>query len=385
MAGCYVHIPFCKSRCRYCDFFSTTKLSRSNDYINAVMQELSLRKTIFSDILRERDERLTTVYFGGGTPSALCEDDIVRTLNAILGALDAQNTIQEVTVEVNPSDVTPTLLGAYRDAGVNRLSIGVQTFDDDRLRMIGRRHDRSMAIRAIEEARRAGFDNISIDLMYGLPNENLSDWNSDIDEAIAIGAEHISAYCLTYEEGTPLYMSMIRGEVSELDDDILNQMHDTVVDRLSAAGIYQYEISNFARPGFYSRHNSSYWTGSPYLGLGAGAYSYDGQHVRQNNITDLDIYIKSTNKAYQAGSAQYLPIEREVLGSYECYNEAVMLGLRMCAGVNINKIADNYQNRFIKIAEGYVAKGLLAKDGDYYKATRSGQHILNIIIEDLMI
>ena len=385
MAGIYVHIPFCKSRCKYCDFFSTTQLGRRHEYCNALLQELELRKEPFLSLLAQRGEQVNTVYFGGGTPSVLCEGDLLKILHAILHDFDTQNSIQEITVEVNPQDVTPTLLQAYKAAGVNRLSMGIQTFDDDLLHLIGRRHDRATALQAVATARNAGFDNISVDLMYGLPGETMEMWQRDVEQVVRLGVEHVSAYCLSYEEGTPLTLELEHGEVAELDDDTLNLMHDYIADRLGEAGIMQYEISNYAKLGRESRHNSSYWSGVPYLGLGAGAHSYDGNDTRRWNKSDLESYISGAQQAFSADSAQLLPFEIERLTLIERHNETIMLGLRTIKGVNLENIALEQRPSFVDKTEVFIKQGLLIKSNNYYAATRRGQHILNRIIEELMI
>ena len=369
MAGIYIHIPFCKSRCVYCDFFSTTQLARRGEYVDALIREWQLRSAELP-----ADEPVQTVYFGGGTPSLQETEDLQRLLEALPVA-----SAEEITLECNPGDVTPDKAEAWRSMGINRLSMGIQSFDDTLLRRIGRRHTAAQAREAVRTAQAAGFGNISIDLIYGLPmgnaqcgmrNAQLGIVKNDVEEAMRLGIQHISTYCLTYEDGTPLMRMLERGEVSETDEDTENVMYDYIADRLQKAGFVHYEVSNFALSGFRSRHNSRYWDGTPYLGLGAGAHSYDGRN-RSWNPDDLD--------AYLAGLRSGSPVrEKETLSETDRYNECIMLGLRTSDGV---PYADLHTPDLIA---PYIERGLLQLRNGSVIATQQGLHILNRIIEDLM-
>lgn len=376
MAGIYVHIPFCKSRCRYCDFYSTTMLGRQSEYISALKQELQLRASCFEQEFRMRGENLKTVYFGGGTPSTLCEKDTVDLLIAIRSHFPTE-TIDEITLEANPGDLTEEKLLFLRKAGVNRLSIGIQSFNDALLHLIGRRHSSEEAIEAVRMAKRCGFDNISIDMMYGLPEQSLDDWKRDVQVAVSLDVQHVSAYCLTYEEGTPLYKALLKGEVEELDEDLLNEMQEHLEDVLQQSGIMRYEISNYAIPGYESKHNSSYWIGSPYLGLGAGAHSYDGKYHRKWNPDDIVSYISGL----EAGRLQ---LQGEELTDVDLYNERIMLGLRTTAGIDISHFSHDEQVRLIDRLDKFLSEGLLVADGSHVRANRMGMRILNSIITELM-
>lgn len=376
MAGIYVHIPFCKSRCRYCDFYSTTMLGRQSEYISALKQELQLRASCFEQEFRMRGENLKTVYFGGGTPSTLCEKDIADFLMAIRNCFPTE-TIDEITLEANPGDLTEEKLLFLRKAGVNRLSIGIQSFNDALLHLIGRRHSSEEAIEAVRMAKRCGFDNISIDMMYGLPEQSLDDWKRDVQVAVSLDVQHVSAYCLTYEEGTPLYKALLKGEVEELDEDLLNEMQEYLEDVLQQSGIIRYEISNYAIPGYESKHNSSYWIGSPYLGLGAGAHSYDGKYHRKWNPDDIISYISGL----EAGRLQ---LQCEELTDVDLYNERIMLGLRTTAGIDISHFSHDEQVGLIDRLDKFLSEGLLVADGSRVRANRMGMRILNSIITELM-
>lgn len=376
MAGVYIHIPFCKSRCRYCDFYSTTGLARREEYMVALRHELVLRSASFEQILHQTGHSITTIYFGGGTPSTICEKDIVDFINAIRITFEADD-IEEITMEANPGDLTEEKLRILHDGGVNRLSIGIQSFNDTLLRRIGRRHTAEEAKAAIEMAKRAGFGNISIDLMYGLPGQTMEDWQKDVKTAMEQDIQHISAYCLTYEEGTPLYNALMAGDVEELDDELLNEMQDYLEAELQKSGIMRYEVSNYAIPGYESRHNGSYWTGAPYMGLGAGAHSYDGQLLRQWNPDDIDAYISEVKSCR-------LPLESEILTDTDRYNEAIMLGLRTVKGIDLASLKTTDREMILQKSSKYVAEELLSAESARLRATHAGMRVLNSIITELM-
>ena len=358
MAGVYIHIPFCKSRCKYCDFFSTTLLDQREKYVAAVLKEAEARQKEMTDV--------RTVYLGGGTPSLLT----CRQIESLLEAVHADRA-EEVTIEANPGDISREGLEELRKAGVNRVSIGVQSLHDRLLTLTGRRHTADEARKAVEAAQKAGIDNISVDLIYGLPTQSTEDWAEDIRETADMGVQHLSCYCLSYEEGTPLQRMLERGEVTETDEDTENMMHDMLCDLAEAKGYEHYEVSNFAKPGFRSRHNSAYWTRTAYTGLGAGAHSYDGERTRRANVCDLNKYMAAPAEAYTA----------ERLTDTDIYNECVMLALRTAEGVQREEL----RPESIAAAEKYLQRGLLRQQGGQIAATREGLHILNMIIEDMMI
>lgn len=355
MTGIYVHIPFCKTRCKYCDFFSTTDLEKRAQYVNALLTEWQDRSIEPSTI--------STIYIGGGTPSTLQ----LEHLQAIVGKWKVEGV--EVTLEANPGDITQEKAHAWRRMGINRLSIGIQTFDDDLLRLIGRRHTAEQARQAVVIAQAAGFDNISIDLMYALPSQTIEQWQRDVAEALQLGVQHISTYGLIYEEETVLTALLERGHITPVDEDTEMQMYDYLVGQLAAKGFEHYEVSNFALPDRKSKHNSNYWNDTPYIGLGAGAHSYDGK-VRSWNISDIDAYIEQA-------MAHNLHPEQELLNEEDRHTERVMLGLRTNQGIAISEIDASK-------AQAYIEQGLLTKKDDRIVATTKGFHILNRIIEDLL-
>ena len=376
MAGIYIHIPFCKSRCIYCDFYSTTRLQDREEYVRCIEQETALRAPAFAQQMANKGDILKTVYFGGGTPSVLSErhiDDILCNIRSFF----RHTKIEEITLEANPGDLSEDKLRGLKEAGINRLSMGVQSFQDTLLHRLSRRHNGEEAIAAVRAARRAGFENISIDLMYGLPEQTMAQWQADVEQAIQLDVEHVSAYCLTYEEGTPLYRMLQDGAVSELDEDLCNQMQDYLEEALEKNGVNRYEISNYAKEGYRSKHNSSYWTGAPYLGLGAGAHSYDGAYCRQWNPDDIGAYMAAIEKGE-------LPLENEILSETDRYNEAVMLGLRTSEGLDLNRFSEADRAHILTESALFLREGLLKQTGEHIRATHAGTRVLNRLIEALM-
>ena len=375
MAGIYVHIPFCASRCSYCDFYSTLSLDAVGEaYVKAVLAEAGLRR----DELR--GEPVKTLYLGGGTPSQL-PLPLLSTLMSGLNEVFDLGGVEECTVEANPDDVTPSWCAALRRLGVNRVSMGVQSFEDDILRLIGRRHTVRQAVEAVSRLRDAGIANISIDLIFGLPSQTLASWTESVHRAIDLHPQHISAYGLTYEEGTRLWWQRERGEVTEVPEEQCLEMYRILVEELKAAGYEHYEISNFALPGYYSRHNSSYWDGTSYLGLGAAAHSYDGE-VRRYNPCDLQAYISCIS----AGSPAY---EQEQLEWWQRYDERVMLGLRTAHGVDVARLREDFGedawNHFTSEARHLIDAGhLRLTEDDRYILTSDGIMLSDSIIRDLM-
>lgn len=368
MAGIYVHIPFCKSRCVYCGFFSTTSLALRKAYVGALLREMQARAPFL------QGQRVDTVYLGGGTPTQLPAAELGRLLDGIHHIYNV-SADAEVTVEGNPDDLTPALLADLRRMGVNRLSMGVQTFDDGRLRFLRRRHTARQAVQAVRAAQEAGFGNISIDLMFGFPGQTLASWQDDVRQALALGVQHLSAYSLMYEEGTPLGQMLEAGQVAEVDEEESVRMYEHLLDATAAAGFEHYEISNFARPGRQSRHNSSYWHGVPYLGLGAGAHSFDGRDRFRHPDSLAD---------YLAGH----PLVEERLTDHERYDEFVFTGLRTSQGIRLHDLARRFGHEALdyclRNARPHIAAGRMANDGQTLRLTRAGLFVSNDVMSDLM-
>ena len=374
MSCIYIHIPFCKSRCIYCDFFSTTQLELRNQYVDAVCKEIAL-----TDKYLEGDT-IHSVYFGGGTPSQLSVAQIRRILDTI-SQHHPIATDCETTIELNPDDVTPTYADELRNLPINRISLGIQTFNDTTLRFIHRRHTAQKAIDTVQLLQAIGYDNISIDLIFGFPGETLDEWRHDIDQALQLDLQHLSAYSLMYEEGTKLYELLANHHIQEIDEERSRDMYRMLMDKMDEAGFEHYEISNFAKPGRYSRHNSSYWNSTHYLGLGAGAHSFNGTS-RQNNICNLKEYINGI----QLGLPK---VEIETLTKDQQYNEMVMTRLRTKKGLKIEAVNDmfgtKYYHHLIEAATPYYILGLLKNTDGTLTLTPKGIYISNDIIASLFI
>lgn len=377
MAGIYIHIPFCQRRCIYCDFYSTTDADRTVFYVRALRKEFQMRK----DYLH--GETIETIYLGGGTPSQLSVSLLAEILDGIYSVFEVGENA-EVTIECNPDDLSEDYVRGLRSLAFNRVSMGVQSFSDEHLARLRRRHSAAQAIEAVRCLQKSGIANISIDLIYGLPGETLSEWKSDLDKAFSLDVPHLSAYHLMYEEGTPLYKLYQQHKVSEVAEDLSVAMFETLIDKSAAAGYDHYEISNFCYHDMYSRHNSSYWHGIPYLGCGASAHSFDGRS-RQWNVASLDGYIDGV----ESGT---LNCEVEELDLYMRYNDFVMTALRTSIGVPLAQMRLQFgaelSDYCMKMARTSLSNGLLEiaerDDDSYLKLTRKGIFVSDDVMSDLM-
>lgn len=325
MAGLYVHVPFCRSKCAYCDFYSLPRISEFADrYARAVVSERQLRQPGY--------DAPATVYFGGGTPSTLS----AAQFEGIVDGLELPSDIREFTVEVNPEDINADILGTWKALGVNRLSMGVQSFDDSELKAVGRRHDSARALKAYEDSRKS-FDNVSLDFIVGLPGQTLESLDATLRKAITLRPEHLSVYILGYEPGTRLHTLRAMGKITETDDETLTRMYTLACDRLNDAGYDHYEISNFALPGMHARHNSSYWDGTPYLGLGPAAHSYDGVN-RYYNPTDIRKWLDRTERGETC-------CETDALTPRDRVNELIMTSLRTAKGLDLSAVSPAFLSR----------------------------------------
>ena len=373
MAGIYLHIPFCKTRCIYCDFYSTTRSELKSRYVQALCRELEMRKGYL------KGENIETIYFGGGTPSQLEEGDF-RQLFETIQKCYGMESCREITLEANPDDLSKEYLQMLSTLPFNRLSMGIQTFDDTTLKLLKRRHDARTAIEAVGRCRQAGFSNISIDLIYGLPGETKERWENDLRQAIDLNVEHISAYHLIYEEDTPIYKMLKQHQVSEVDEDSSLEFFTLLIERLQKAGFEHYEISNFCRPGKYSRHNTSYWKGIPYLGCGPSAHSFDGM-TREWNVSSIDLYIKGIEENRRA-------FEIEHLDQATRYNEFIITTIRTAWGTPIEKLKQTFGNELWeycrKMAAPYLENGKLEEHEGALRLTREGIFISDSIMSDLL-
>lgn len=373
MAGIYLHIPFCKRRCIYCDFYSTTQGEKRETYIRTLCKELEQRQ----DYLQ--GETVETIYLGGGTPSQLEENDFKRIFDTIYRMYPIAES-PEITLEANPDDLTPEYIGMLRSFPFNRLSMGIQTFNEVMLERLHRRHTARQAIEAFENCRKAGFQNISIDLMYGLPGETTESWENDLSQAVRLHPEHISAYHLIYEEGTALWKLREEHRVKEVDEDLSVDFFSRLMQRLKENGYQHYEISNFCLPDKYSRHNSSYWTGKKYLGCGPSAHSYNGTS-RQWNIASLDNYIK--------GITEGSPVsEIEELDLYTRYNDFVITSIRTCWGMPLGQLKEKFGEKLyrycLRMAQPHLQQGTLEITEETLKLTEKGIFISDGIMSDML-
>lgn len=373
MAGIYIHIPFCKQRCTYCDFYTEVAPQFIPSIIDSMIKEIDIRKDYLHNSV------INTIYFGGGTPSILHSGQFSDLFDAInnryLVAKDA-----EITFEANPDDLTSEFLASIRSLPFNRLSIGIQSFDDEDLKRINRRHISKQAVEAVVKAQAAGFTNISIDLIYGLPFQTIESWERQLDKAFSLHIQHISAYGLTYEEGTPLWKQRESGKIKSVDDLTMNKMYLLLLEKMKQNGFEAYEISNFSLPGFRSRHNSSYWKQEPYLGIGPSAHSYD-LLSRQWNIASIQEYIRAINSGT-------LFFEREELTLNDRYNDFVMVSLRTSEGIDVTLLRLEFGSELtdycLKNIKTFIDSEQVYYSEDKLRLTASGIQISNLILIQLM-
>lgn len=373
MSGLYIHIPFCKQACHYCDFHFSTSLKKKEEMLDAIYNELLLRKNEFND------EVVETIYFGGGTPSVLTSEEI-NTLIKTVSENYQVSADPEITLEANPDDLSQNRIIELSDSPINRLSIGIQSFFDDDLKLMNRAHSSQEAEKCLEEATRY-FDNITIDLIYGMPNMSNAKWIKNIEKALSYNIPHISSYALTVEPKTALASFIKKGIIKPVDDKVAEEHFNILVDKLTRAGYACYEISNFGKPGFFSRHNTSYWQGKKYIGIGPSAHSFDGER-RGWNINNNVKYIKALEKGE-------LSMETEVLSQTDRYNEYVMTGLRTIWGVSLDKIkrdfGKDYSEYLNKQAQKYIDQELLSIENEVLLTTQKGKFLADGIAADLFV
>lgn len=366
-AGLYIHVPFCRSRCSYCDFATGIYQSELVDrYVSAVVDEIASSANAGSCI--------DTIFFGGGTPSLLLPSQLER----ILSALDRSFVVDsdsEVTMEMNPGTVTRDQLRAFRDLGVNRASFGAQTFDDAELAKLGRSHTSAETLETFHKLRAAGFDNVSFDLIAGLPAQTLAGWEKNVDRALALQAEHLSFYLLEVHSGTPLADHIRRGLQPKPDEDLAAEMYELMLERAAAAGYEHYEISNLCKPGFRSRHNTKYWTGAPYFGFGCSAHSFDGDTSRWSNQRDVLRYVEAVEQRTSP------IVEQHELSEVDLRAEALFLGMRMMRGVDLREYSETFgvdlRAERREELDRFREAGLVELDGDLIRLTRHGALLSN--------
>lgn len=374
MSGIYVHVPFCRQPCHYCNFYFVVSQKQAQRYLAALRREATLQ----ADYLPTRD--VDTIYLGGGTPSVLG----VSAIGAILAAIRSQFTPArgaELTLEANPDDLSPALLSGLAQLGFNRLSIGIQSFHDRDLTALNRAHSASEGVAAVQRAQAHGFGNLSIDLMFALPGMRLADWAENIERAIALGVPHISCYSLVVEPHTALATQVRRGLVQQASQELRVAHFELLMDRLAAAGYEQYELTNFCKPGYASRHNSSYWQGTPYLGLGPTAHSFNGVS-RQWNVRSLQKYVAALEQ-------DSLACEVETLSPTDRINETLMTELRTAQGLNLSALGARFgkqqATRVCVHAAPAITNGWLVIEGDHLRLTREGKLRADAICGELFL
>lgn len=370
MAGIYIHIPFCFSRCGYCDFYKTTKLDKLEPFLVALKSEINHYSSLFQ-------EKITTLYFGGGTPSLLKSSHFNAIFSLLRDSYIFSESI-EITIECNPDDLTRDYIDKLLESGFNRISIGIQSFHEKDLQEMGRRHSSAQALQAINNAYSGGFRNIGMDLIYGLPWNNTAVFSENLEIVKGLPINHLSAYHLTFEEGTPFDRLLKRGVYREItDSESLNQ-YELLREFAAKEGFEHYEVSNFCKPGFRSRHNSSYWDGSPYIGFGPGSHSYYGNY-RQWNKADLNLYLKSDWEKI---------IEKEVLDIRDRVNELIMLGLRTAEGVNLEAIEVLDKQMYSKVvaaSKKWLQASNLHNENNFLKCNAKSWFVVDGIIKDLFV
>ncbi|MBD3582022.1 radical SAM family heme chaperone HemW [Flavobacterium selenitireducens] len=373
MSGLYLHIPFCKQACHYCDFHFSTNFKKKDEMVAALAKELVLRK---DELVGEKVE---TIYFGGGTPSVLSAEEINSLIDSVYANYDVSED-PEITLEANPDDLSSEKISELSASGINRLSIGIQSFYDADLAMMNRAHDSAEAKKSLADARKY-FDNITIDLIYGIPGMSDDKWKSNIDLALSYDVPHISAYALTVEPKTALRKMIAEGKVGVPKDDVAESHFRILTEILGRSGFVHYELSNFGKPEYFSRNNSAYWLGKHYLGIGPSAHSFDGKS-RSWNVANNALYIKQINSGE-------LPSEVESLTKDDRYNEYVMTGLRTIWGVSLSKIESDFGSKYVDHLLGQAQKffdtGLLEISENTLKATQKGKFLTDGIASDLFV
>ncbi|MCK5781876.1 MAG: radical SAM family heme chaperone HemW [Flavobacteriales bacterium] len=372
MAGIYIHIPFCKQRCYYCDFHFTTSLKNKDAIINAIIFELETRKT-------EITEEVKTIYFGGGTPTVIASTDIVKILDAVYQNYDVIEE-PEITIEANPDDINVEKLKELKKTAINRFSVGIQSFHQKDLEFMNRAHDKNQAEECISLIKDAGWDNITIDLIYGVPNQSEQDWRYNLNRAFELGVPHISAYALTVEDKTPLNKLIKSGKYPNVSDEKALSDFKVLIDETKKHGFIQYEISNFGKENYFSRHNSSYWQGEKYLGVGPSAHSFNGQSRRWN---------LANNKLYLEGLRSNSYFEAEVLTATDSFNEYLMTGLRTIWGVSLDRVLNDYGEEFYRElltkVDDMLKNGKLVKKGDVVLISEAARFQTDGITSDLFV
>ncbi len=372
MSGCYIHIPFCAQKCSYCDFHFSTNHAHKEKMVVALCKEIAMRSGSWSN------ESIGTIYFGGGTPSVLTAEQIRQLVQQVKSNYQVVDSV-EITLECNPDDCSLENLENWKKLGVNRLSIGIQSFRDEQLLWMNRSHQSADSLAAVKNAKEVGFDELSLDLMYGLPNMSIEEWKEQLDQLIALNPEHISAYCLTVEQKTALYKLVKDGKLQVSSNEQQSEQFELLVETLKNAGYEQYEISNFARNEHYSKHNTSYWLGSKYVGIGPSAHGYNGKERYWNQANNA-FYLKELEN-------DRLPETIEELSPFDRFNETLMIGLRTKWGASKHLLFEHVKpdEAWFQLVKDYEEQNLLIQTEEKLILTPAGRLLADRIASDLFI
>jgi len=373
MAGVYIHIPFCRKLCSYCDFYHIVTTGDNSECISALVQEMELRRDYLGN------ENVSTIYLGGGTPSLLS----LRQTDSLLDSIRSTYKVEEdceITIEINPDDITSDYLSGLKKTGINRISLGVQSWKDSDLQLLNRRHDSAQAEFALKEIFKAGFENVTIDLIYGIPGMTLQDWSANLDLSFSYKIKHLSAYHLTFEKGTVFWKMLEKGAISEIDEDKSTALFNMLIEKTEKAGFVHYEISNFGKPGFFSKHNTNYWKQVSYIGIGPSAHSFNG-YSRQWNISDVKGYIRAIN----SGKTFF---EREELDTKARFNEYIMTSLRTMWGIDLEYVERTFEKEgydyVVNLSGKFKDYGLMKEENQFLILTNQGKMISDNIISEFM-
>jgi len=367
----YIHIPFCKQLCAYCDFYFSVSLQRKEQMLNCLVKEMELKSQI------NTQQKSSTLYFGGGTPSVFSISYLKQLSEKAIDLFFAKFP-EEFTIEANPDDLDETYLRGLKSIGVNRLSIGIQSFIDRDLKKMNRRHSAKQAFKSVEMAQQIGFNNISIDLIYGFPNMSINEWEYNLKSAISLGVQHVSAYHLSIESRSVFGKLAEKGLISPVDEDTSAKQYELLENELNNAGFTHYEISNFSLPGFASKHNSAYWTKQPYMGIGPSAHSYNGFYTRQSNVSNNIKYIESINNGI-------IPETVETLSETEYYNESIITAFRTNTGISLDMISAQFREKFLAKAEKHIKNGTVINHNCSYSIKPQYFLVSDNIISDFIV
>ncbi|HKK42216.1 MAG TPA: radical SAM family heme chaperone HemW [Bacteroidales bacterium] len=373
MAGVYIHIPYCKKLCFYCDFYHIITPENKSRYIDALVKEISLRREYLGT------ESVSTIYIGGGTPSVLSINDLSVILNEVHRSFVVDDEC-ETTIEMNPDDVTPEYMKGLKDLGINRVSLGIQSWRDTDLKFLNRRHNATVAEEALKMVFQAGFENVTIDLIYGIPGMDLAGWKENLDKSFTFDIKHLSAYHLTIEEGTVFGKMLKKGQIKEVDEELSVSLFNALIEKTERAGFIHYEISNFGKQGYFSLHNSNYWKQVNYIGLGPSAHSFNG-YSRQWNISDVRLYMKYLNSGKSFFDKEELDIKTR-------FNEYIMTSLRTMWGIDLDFVERIFEKEgydyVINLSGKFISYGLMKKEKNSLVLSNQGKMISDNIISEFM-